>query len=225
MKFELNEHKRNIPNDMLIEDIKHIAKKLNQNKLTTAAYKANGGKYSLDTYSKRFGSWFKCLELAGLQTTRSPLNISMEDLFKNLADVWTALGRQPKYNEMIKPVSIYGSGTYERRFGTWRKALEKFVQYMNEECVEIPPSPIRPVNKQKTPRGINIRLRFIVLRRDNFKCKICGKSPAIDPSISLEVDHIHPWAKGGETILENLQSLCSVCNRGKSDLNMTERNV
>ena len=52
MKFGLNEHKRNIPNDMLIEDIKHIAKKLNQNKLTTAAYKANGGKYSLDTYSK-----------------------------------------------------------------------------------------------------------------------------------------------------------------------------
>lgn len=96
---------------------------------------------------------------------------------------------------------------------------------MNEESIEIPPLPIRPANKQKTPRGINIRLRFLVLRRDNFKCKICGKSPAIDPSISLEVDHIHPWVKGGETILENLQSLCSVCNRGKSDLNMIERNV
>lgn len=113
MEFELDEHKRNIPNDVLINDLKYVAKKLNQNKLTTAAYKANGGKYSLDTYSKRFGSWFKCLELAGLKATRSPLNIPVEDLFKNLADVWTALGRQPKYNEMIKPVSIYSSGTYD----------------------------------------------------------------------------------------------------------------
>ena len=26
------------------------------------------------------------------------------------------------------------------------------------------------------------------------------------------------WAKGGETALENLQTLCSVCNIGKSDL-------
>jgi 5-methylcytosine-specific restriction endonuclease McrA len=56
------------------------------------------------------------------------------------------------------------------------------------------------------------------MRRDNFKCKNCGRSPATDQSIILHVDHINAWAKGGETILENLQTLCSVCNIGKSDL-------
>jgi 5-methylcytosine-specific restriction endonuclease McrA len=57
--------------------------------------------------------------------------------------------------------------------------------------------------------------------RDNCKCQICGASPAHEP-IKLEVDHIHPWAKGGETILENLQTLCTRCNGGKSDLIFVE---
>jgi 5-methylcytosine-specific restriction endonuclease McrA len=56
------------------------------------------------------------------------------------------------------------------------------------------------------------------MRRDNFKCKNCGRSPATDTGIILHVDHIKAWANGGETILENLQTLCSVCNIGKSDL-------
>ena len=51
-----------------------------------------------------------------------------------------------------------------------------------------------------------------------FTCKICGASPAKDPNVELHVDHIKPWAKGGETVLDNLQTLCSKCNLGKSDL-------
>ncbi|MBY0462653.1 MAG: HNH endonuclease [Alphaproteobacteria bacterium] len=31
------------------------------------------------------------------------------------------------------------------------------------------------------------------------------------------MDHITPWSKGGETLIENFQTLCSVCNIGKSD--------
>ena len=50
-----------------------------------------------------------------------------------------------------------------------------------------------------------------------YKCCICGASPAKDPSVELHVDHIVPWSKGGETTIENLQTLCSRCNLGKSD--------
>ncbi|MBS3113013.1 HNH endonuclease [Candidatus Woesearchaeota archaeon] len=56
------------------------------------------------------------------------------------------------------------------------------------------------------------------MKRDNFKCKNCGRSPAIDMSLILHVDHIKALANGGETVLENLQTLCSKCNIGKSDL-------
>lgn len=72
-------------------------------------------------------------------------------------------------------------------------------------------------NDHKTKREIGLQLRFRVFKRDNFKCCLCGNSPAKDPSVELHVDHIVPWAKGGETTIDNLQTLCSKCNIGKSD--------
>ena len=70
---------------------------------------------------------------------------------------------------------------------------------------------------KRTTRKISNALRYQVLKRDNFKCCACGASPAKDPSVELHIDHIIPWSKCGETVLENLQTLCSKCNLGKSD--------
>ena len=54
--------------------------------------------------------------------------------------------------------------------------------------------------------------------RDGARCKLCGAAP-ID-GIRLHVDHVKPWSKGGETVLENLQILCNVCNIGKGDVEL-----
>lgn len=222
MKFELDDYARNISENLLIKDLLMVAKKLNKTSVTHEEYNLNG-KYSSTTYQRRFGTWFKALEKAGLQKTRTPANIPEEDLYRNLEEVWVTLGRQPRYQEIQKPLSKYHVGTYENRFGTWRKALEKFVAYINSEEItsfeeETKNSEIEPNSRHKTQRNINWRLRFIVMRRDNFKCQNCGRSPATDPTIILHIDHIKAWANGGETVLENLQTLCSVCNIGKSDL-------
>jgi len=56
------------------------------------------------------------------------------------------------------------------------------------------------------------------MRRDKFKCRNDGWSPATGVGRTLEVDHIISWSKGGETVMENLQTLCSKCNSGKSNL-------
>ena len=72
-------------------------------------------------------------------------------------------------------------------------------------------------NIKKSTRAISDKLRYQVLKRDNFKCCACGASPAKDPSVELHIDHVIPWSKGGESTLENLQTLCSKCNIGKSD--------
>jgi len=221
VKFELEKHHRNTPDEELIADLKRVAKELQKDRVTLDEYNDYGNFHST-TLTRRFGSWFKCLELADLKRTRSRINIPNEELFENLIGVWTKLGRQPKYNDMYKPLSKFSSGTYENRFGSWRNALEIFVNYMNDGEHEIEPKPPRKSKQKRTTRNINIRLRFLVLRRDNFKCKICGKSPATDPSVILHIDHIKAWAKGGETIIENLQSLCSDCNIGKSDLEIKE---
>jgi len=74
-----------------------------------------------------------------------------------------------------------------------------------------------PSSKQKTSRDPSLRLWFKVLKRDNFSCKKCGCSPAKDPKVVLHVDHIIPWSKGGETVIENLETLCQDCSLGKSN--------
>ena len=55
-----------------------------------------------------------------------------------------------------------------------------------------------------------------IKKRDNYTCQLCGKY--MPDEIGLHIDHIIPWSKGGETTMENLQTLCSKCNLGKSNL-------
>lgn len=66
-------------------------------------------------------------------------------------------------------------------------------------------------------RDPSIGLRFKVLQRDRFRCKLCGRSPATDLSCKLHVDHIVPFSKEGKTTFENLRALCAECNVGKSN--------
>lgn len=58
-------------------------------------------------------------------------------------------------------------------------------------------------------------LRFDILKRDGYRCRICGA--AAGDGVKLHVDHIIPVSKGGETIPSNLQTLCERCNMGKRD--------
>ena len=58
-------------------------------------------------------------------------------------------------------------------------------------------------------------LRYDIMRRDNFKCVLCGASA--NEGVRLHVDHIIPIAKGGKSNPNNLRTLCERCNIGKSD--------
>ena len=75
---------------------------------------------------------------------------------------------------------------------------------------------------KKKVRGASVNpsskgVRFDIFQRDNFRCKICGASPATDPTARLEIDHIVPISRGGKNEINNLQTLCYDCNRGKKD--------
>ena len=59
------------------------------------------------------------------------------------------------------------------------------------------------------------KLRYEVMRRDNFRCVLCGSTA--DDGVKLHVDHIYPVSKGGKTEMSNLRTLCDRCNFGKSD--------
>jgi hypothetical protein len=219
MHYTLDTLHRNVPDQELIDDLQKIAAKLESGTVSAAQYNLYG-RFNSSTLTRRFSSWNASLVLAGLAATRVE-KLTEEELFANLVEVWAQIGRQPRHDDLNSQTSSVSVDTYKRRYGGWRKALEAFVLWANQSDVPPPrnlsaPSP----KKHQTPRNINYRLRFLVMRRDNFRCRITGRSPATDPTVILEVDHIHPWEQGGETVLENLQTLAKEVNLGKSNLLM-----
>lgn len=70
----------------------------------------------------------------------------------------------------------------------------------------------KTVKSSALRRGIAPKLRFQVLKRDNFKCALCGKTAKED---HLEIDHIVPVVSGGTNNFDNLRTLCGECNKGK----------
>jgi 5-methylcytosine-specific restriction endonuclease McrA len=64
---------------------------------------------------------------------------------------------------------------------------------------------------------LNAALRFAIMKRDGFRCRLCGRDASKDNSVRLHVDHIVPVSRWGRTIESNLQTLCRECNMGKND--------
>lgn len=225
---------KEIKDEVLLADLVRVSNELNNPNITISDYKKLG-KYTHVTMGSRFGSWNKAKEKANLEVIYV-INNSNEDLFKNILDLWTYFGRQPKYGEVISPLSKFHGSTYARRFGSWQNSLEAFVNYINTENddskeIEIEDLPLLPINQiqqekksekeiktKRTSRNINLRMRFMILQRDNFTCKKCGQSPAKNLNIILHIDHVLAWSKGGETVAENLETLCKECNLGKSNI-------
>lgn len=93
-----------------------------------------------------------------------------------------------------------------RRF--WRH-IGDYLEPIDSPCTAIKvPHWMRPKNLRHRPH-IPIDLRAIVLQRDGFACRFCGAVA------DLQLDHIHPYSKGGSDSESNLQVLCRPCNLQK----------
>jgi len=68
--------------------------------------------------------------------------------------------------------------------------------------------------KQALKRAPTPPLRMTVLKRDRYRCRICGRSPDNCSDVELHVHHIRPWAKRGVTDPINLITLCHTCHKG-----------
>ncbi len=222
--------------ELLIVDLMRVASESEKRSVSRADY-VRLGHWGLRSLESVFGGWIQAIAAAGLDSDPHYMaRIEDEKLFENLENVWTRLGRQPSYIEFHQPLTTIARGTYCSRFGGWRAALEAFIAWANSESQQTEPDTavnadqqirsdeqrIAPIGKikplRRTPREINLRLRFRVFQRDNFTCKGCGRSPATLLGLILHADHIIPWSTGGETVIENLQTLCEACNLGKGNL-------
>lgn len=88
--------------------------------------------------------------------------------------------------------------------------LENFIHYLSDN--------IKFKKSVVGQRALMTRkLREKIKKRDNYTCKCCGISTKEEPHLLLEIDHIIPVSKGGQTIEDNLQTLCWRCNRKKGN--------
>ena len=218
LRFNIRLQPKNIPESVLLKDLRRVSRQAGDRSPSTTTYDAHGN-YSSQVFGQRFGSWNGALRAAGLRI-RKPRRVAEIDLFENLVRVWRQIGRQPVSADLTrtKGISLYSSGAYCARFGSWNEALLAFDGHINRGKPPKQHTHVRHKTARKAPgRTINWRLRATVLIRDNCICRMCGASPAKDAGVTLHIDHVIPWSKGGTTTLDNLQTLCSACNVGKSD--------
>jgi hypothetical protein len=220
-----SQESKNLSNEDLLNELRRVRGVVGTDWLTRDDFN-NNSIASAEAVRQRFGSFTKGLELAGIgihpSGTQQPSEI---ECFENLANVWTHFGRAPHFREMFESPSRIKGGSYETRWGTWRKALMAFASWANQD--DQPTA--EPLAVEQLPyvkqsfvgrsaedrREVRPALRFKVFKRDGFRCLACGRSPATHLNIELHADHIIAVANGGKTIFENLQTLCQDCNLGK----------
>lgn len=216
--------------EQLLDQLRAVSAKIGGKPVTLEVFNQHAD-VNAGTVRRRFGTWWVALKRAGLEISGTGRRYSDDDYFENLLAVWTHYGRQPTYRQMDYPPSAISSGSYKAKWGTWGKALLAFLERVNSDshqeekqaapAAEVPkPLPVsgrsqRSHKKAEDQREIKLGLRYEVLKRDRFRCVLCGASPATRVGCELQVDHVIPWSKGGKTIAENLRSLCETCNLGK----------
>jgi hypothetical protein len=217
-KFEFTRPKNSpVTDDQLIADLKRISNEHGIRKISQSIL-SKYGRFNATTYITHFGSWNNALLTAGLEISNE-VEISDARLFENLLTIWQIVGKQPARADLTNSASIFSQSPYLRRFGSWTNSLKSFIEYMNEKDIDVPTTDgSNDVRSHKTSRDPSLRLRYKILKRDNFSCVVCGASPAKNSKVELHLDHIVAWNRGGETTEENLTTLCSKCNLGKSDL-------
>lgn len=124
--------------DDAFQDLKRVADLNKGSFFSYKFYRKNGGRYSLRMLKKYLGysNWQtlldKRLSLRRVRIVRIVKNqgkrkssFTEDQLFLELNRIWKKIGRRPTYTEFRKIGNI-GTKVYERRFGSWTKAIEVF---------------------------------------------------------------------------------------------------
>jgi len=134
-----------------------------------------------------------------------PKRINNDTLIADLRAVADKTGKTTITADEYRELGAFSTKPAMRAFGSWNQALVRAGLSIGRK------------GNIRAGKRVNLHLRHAVLKRDCFRCVQCGASPARDVQVVLHVDHIVPVAKGGRAVIENLQTLCSLCNFGKSD--------
>jgi hypothetical protein len=234
-------------NEILLAELRSIRRNRPNDLLTYDFYRINGGTYSIGTFQAHFGSWTAAVREVDATSGKSrkytadQLFDEIQRLWEKLGRQPSS--NEMAQKGTISPGAyrrVFGGWTKaiiafcdDRNSEDETLTSEEAVKIDSAFCdgtvvptldrvAVVAISLVPPIGAgvniilKKTPRRPSNRLRFKVLNRDHFQCQVCGRSQEKD-GVGVEVDHIEPYSKDGETVLENLWTLCRDCNQGKSD--------
>lgn len=222
-------HALKYPDGTILAELRRVAEFYQHRRFTRHEFDQVSSYCKGSVVLSRFGSWQAALDAAGLVLTpvkKDRSFISNPALFSEMERIWKRVGHRPSKDEWEAQEPAYSYTTYKTRFGGWLNACAAFIEHMSgpadiaesgEPATVVVPPEALPGNEltSEDRRGVPLKLRYRVLVRDNFRCVLCGRSPALEHGVRLHIDHIVPYARGGKTNEENLRTLCEACNWGK----------
>jgi hypothetical protein len=195
--------------ETIITELKRVAVELGKPTLSAADIDTHS-RVTYDIVRKQFGGLRNALIAAGLAPGRFT-NASDVDLIKLVAEVWEITrresGRRPRTGDLIRYGIPVSAMTIIKRFGSWKNAMVAAAQWSQLASGGAAPEGLKV---QTIRRVIPVATRYLILKRDTYRCQICNRA-----GVELEVDHIVPVSQGGSDNVDNLQTACRDCNRGK----------
>ena len=240
MDYDFQRHRVDrISREKIISELEATAKIFDFREFTCKEFSSTAS-IKHQTVLREFGDWSKAMSflrshLSGknliLQPRLNPKRIdyiSDKEIFAEMEKVWNAIGHRPSKIEWDSADARFNYNTVRRHFDGWTNACLKFIEYKMGGVIlsddvsvakenSLPKSSELKIKEPEERREIPLKLRLKVLQRDNFRCVLCGKSPATNPGTILHIDHVLPFSKGGKTTAENLRTLCAECNWGKGN--------
>lgn len=139
---------------------------------------------------------------------------SDEKWFKEIEDTKFRLDAivAPVTSVRLRVVKLYSSAKGYSQYREYHDFLKDDI-YAIEKENEV--YELYKQTKQYQRNRMNDSIRYDVMKRDGFRCVLCGSTQ--NDGVKLHVDHIIPIAKGGKTEMDNLRTLCERCNMGKRD--------
>jgi len=94
----------------------------------------------------------------------------------------------------------------------WKKMIRQ-TDLLETEILQKGPEGITKAIIRKSQRQIDGQMQWACFKDANYHCQYCYRD-----GIPLTLDHIDIWEDGGATILENLLTACSKCNKLRGSL-------
>ena len=146
-------------------------------------------------------------------------NISQNDLIKEFFE-------SNKNKNIEHPVVVdWCVKEYKRRTGNVFRDVDRGIRKLSQNgfLIKVKKGVYKydpKIAKQIKLEDFTQKQKLEILKRDNYKCVICGKGKK--EGMELHIDHIKPKDLGGRAIIENGQVLCSQHNFIKKNLKQTE---